>query len=318
MTPTAPQRAAAPTVLVLHRLGLDDALSVMATVIDGTENADPSVEKLHEISIVITSGQRRMGLADFERLPNLGLVHCVGAGVDQIDVDAAARRGVTITRGHGVNASTVADHAMALLLSLVRRIPELDRQTRRDGWYSTAAPDEVADRRIGIVGMGPVGRAIAQRASAFGAVVAYTARRPVAAVEHEYVESVLALASASDVLVIACPDTPQTFHLVEARVLESLGPTGLVVNVGRGRTVDTTALIAALRGGGIAGAGLDVVEGEPEIPEELLNLPNVVLTPHVAGASPSSLRRMRELMLANVRAFVAGRALIGVVTGAAR
>ncbi|MBL8699416.1 MAG: 2-hydroxyacid dehydrogenase [Alphaproteobacteria bacterium] len=289
----------------------------MATVIDGTGDVAPAADQLRAISIVITSGQRRMGEAEFAPLPSLGLIHCVGAGVDQIDVDAAARRGITITRGSGVNAATVADHAMALLLSLVRRIPELDRRTRHDGWSSSAAPDEIADRRIGIVGMGPVGRAIAQRAAAFGAAIAYTARRPASDVAHAYVESALALASESDVLAIACPDTPQTFHLVDARVLEALGPTGLVVNVGRGRIVDTAALIDALRSGRIAGAGLDVVEGEPATPDALRDLPNVVLTPHVAGASPSSLRRMRELMLANVRAFIGGTALFGVVTGAA-
>lgn len=310
------RRAGVPTVLVLHRLGLDDELRDIATVLDGTGDVSPSLEQLSVASIAITSGQRRMGEAEFERLPRLGLVHCVGAGVDQIDIDAAARRGVTITRGHGVNASTVADHAMALLLSLIRRIPELDRHVRRGDWRSAAAPDEVADRRIGLIGMGPVGRAIAQRASAFGAAIAYTARRPVADVAHPYVDSVLALATMSDVLMIACPDTPQTFHLVGARVLDALGPTGLVVNVGRGRIVDTAALVDALRSGRIAGAGLDVVEGEPVTPAEFGYLPNVVLTPHVAGASPSSLCRMRALMLANVRAFIAGTGLTGVITGA--
>lgn len=305
-----------PTVLALHRLGLDDELRSIATVVDGTGDAGPRPEQLHATTIVITSGQRRMAASDFDRLPSLALVHCVGAGVDQIDVDDAARRGIRVTRGHGVNASTVADHAMALLLALVRRLPEFDRIARRGAWSSAATPDEVADRRIGIVGMGPVGQAIAQRAAAFGAVIRYTARRPVGGLAHAYDGSILDLASASDVLVIACPETPQTFHLVDARVLDALGPTGLVVNVGRGRIVDTAALVAALRNGGTAGAGLDVVEGEPETPEALRALPNVVLTPHVAGASPSSLSRMRDMMLANVRGFIAGTGLTGIVTGA--
>ncbi|WP_353475693.1 NAD(P)-dependent oxidoreductase (plasmid) [Salipiger sp. H15] len=268
-------------------------------------------EERAETRVLITAGFKGATGAEMDELPNLGLICCVGTGYEGIDVQAAIARGIRVSHGAGVNAGAVADHAMALLLAAVRCIPHQDRLTRSGAWNYTETPRPLVSRKkMGIFGMGGIGAALARRASAFDIEVRYHSRTPKADLPYAYVPSLLELAQQVDYLVACVPGGAGTQHAVNAEVLEALGPKGYLFNVGRGSAVDTGALIAALRSGGIAGAGLDVFENEPEVPAELCALENVVLTPHMAGNAPEVQEMASDLMRENIAAFNAGQPLV--------
>ena len=243
------------------------------------------------------------------RLPKLKAICRLGVGYETIDVAAARERGITVTNTPDCTSDAVADMAMGLLLAVVRHIARGDRFIREGRWTSPQAypmVEGLGGKRLGIFGLGNIGREIARRAAAFKLDIAYVSRTR-RDVPYAYYSDLAIMAAAIDYLVIAAPLTPATRHIVDARVLEALGPKGVLVNIARGSLVDEAVLIAALRDGVIAGAGLDVFEHEPSVPPALLALDNVVLTPHRGGADWQTWWRCFDLACANVRAVLAGK-----------
>lgn len=276
---------------------------------------DDAVERVAgaPIRAVVTNGSTGFTAAQMARFDRLEILCATGAGHENIDVAAARSRGIAVTHAPGANDATVADHALALMLALARGLVGLDRSVRAGEWKSSRADRPTLNGAcLGILGLGNVGTRIASRAAAFDMAIGYHTRRP-RDVAWRHHPSLAELARASDFLVVACPGGPSTRHLVNREVLEALGPGGYLVNVARGSVVDTPALIEALRARRIAGAGLDVIEGEPEVPSALLKLDNVLLTPHVAGRSPAAFAAQRKALLANLAAHFAGRPLASPV-----
>lgn len=268
-----------------------------------------------EIDAVLTRGPLGLTADEINALPRLQIICVIGAGYEQVDLAAAQARGITVTNGAGANASTVADHAMAMLLGLLRDIPRADASTRRGEWNRGIIPS-VSGKRLGIIGLGAVGLAIAKRAAqGFDMSVGYHNRSPRDDVDYTFHDSPLQLAHSVDILVVATPGGAGTRALVDAPVLEALGPEGYLVNIARASVVDTGALVQALRQGFIAGAALDVFDDEPSVPDDLKALGNTLLTPHVAGLSPEAARDTVSLVLRNLQAFFAGEAVLTPVMG---
>ncbi len=258
------------------------------------------------IDAVLTRGPLGLTAKEIDALPNLQIICVIGAGYEQVDLQAARARHITVTNGAGANADAVADHAMAMLLALLRNIPQADASTRAGQWQRVISPS-VTGKRLGILGMGAVGQAIAKRAhQGFDMPVSYYNRTPRPALPYTGHDSVPALAEAVDILVVATPGGADTRHLVNAQVLKALGPQGYLINIARASVVDTQALTQALQSGQLAGAALDVFDEEPDVPDTLKSLPNTVLTPHVAGQSPEAAEATVTLVLRNLDAFFAG------------
>jgi lactate dehydrogenase-like 2-hydroxyacid dehydrogenase len=251
-----------------------------------------------------------------DRLPGLQIVANFGVGYDSVDVDAATERGVVVTNTPGVLDDEVADTALALLLMTVRELGQAERYLRAGRWAAEGhyplTELTVAGRRLGILGLGRIGEAIARRAEPFRMTVAYH-NRTRKDVPYRYYPSLLEMARDVDTLVVVVPGNAATRHLVDADVLRALGPDGVLVNIGRGTVVDEAALIEALRTRTIRAAGLDVYEDEPDVPQELIDLDNTVLLPHVGSASKPTRRAMGRLVVDNLASWFAdGRALTPV------
>lgn len=305
-----------PDVLAVARLHplFRQALDSLYTVHDRTHELDPAAfEALApRIVAVAGSGESSVPRPLLERLSAARVVSVFGVGYDGVDVPAAIERGIPVTHTPGVLSDDVADLAIALMLAVARRIAEADRFVREGRWPQgpLALGRKVSGARLGIVGMGRIGQAIAQRAAAFGMRIAYTARTPKADLPHAFVPDVRALAGQSDFLVVITPGGAGTRHLINAEVLAALGPKGFLINVARGSVVDEPALIQALQAGTIAGAGLDVFANEPQVPEALRQMPQVVLSPHTASATAETRQAMADLAFANLRAGVEGQPLL--------
>jgi lactate dehydrogenase-like 2-hydroxyacid dehydrogenase len=243
-------------------------------------------------------------------LPNLKIICVIGAGYEHVDLQAAVNRGITVTNGAGVNASSVADHAMALLLALVRDIPRADAAVRRGEWPKIMRPS-LSGKHIGILGLGAVGLAIAKRAAnGFDMRVSYHNRQHRSDVPYSYCSTPTELARHSDFLIVATPGGIGTQHLINRQVLDALGPNGFLVNIARASVVVTADLITALEQRRIAGAALDVFDHEPQVPDALKGLANVILTPHVAGLSPEATQGTVELAGKNLTAFFSGQPVL--------
>ena len=257
---------------------------------------------------MLTNGTTGLAAEEIAALPKLAFVSALGVGFENIAVEPARARGIVLVNGAGTNDDCVADHAMALLLATVRRVPLHDRLCRAGVWRD-ALPmvPSVAGKRLGVFGLGAIGRKIARRAQGFEMPVGYHNRSKRDDLAFEWFASLEALAAWCDVLVVATPGGPATKHRVDAAVLEALGADGYLVNIARGSVVDTAALAAALAAGRLAGAGLDVYESEPAPPAELLGFDNVVLTPHIGGRSPESMAASLACFLDNANRFLAGR-----------
>jgi lactate dehydrogenase-like 2-hydroxyacid dehydrogenase len=242
-------------------------------------------------------------------MPRLEIIVNMGVGYESVDLALARTRGIVVTNAGSVNAVDVAESAFGLILDVGRGISAGDRYVRAGHWAAgrMKMTHRVTGRKLGILGMGAIGREIAKRAVAFEMRVFYHNRRPAPDSPHVYCESAEALARAVDVLVVAAPGGEQTRHMVGAAVLDALGPDGVLVNIGRGSVVDQEALIAALRAGRVAGAGLDVFETEPDVPAALLDLPNVVVAPHQAGATYEGVAAAVDVVVENLRAYFAGQ-----------
>jgi lactate dehydrogenase-like 2-hydroxyacid dehydrogenase len=261
------------------------------------------------VEVVIGGGPVDAALLD--ALPKLRLVVVNGVGLDRIDVAGARARGVLVANVPHVTDACVADMAMGLLIAAWRGIVAGDRFVRAGKWPAGPFPvlHRMSGRRMGILGCGRIGRAIARRAEAFDMTITYHNRRPDPSLPYGWRDSPLALAADADVLVIATPGGAGTRGLVDAAVLRALGPRGVLVNIGRGSVVDEAALIAALRDRTIAAAGLDVFTHEPVVPEAFFGLDNVVLMPHRAGGTVETWEDCADAMVETVQRFLRGEAV---------
>jgi lactate dehydrogenase-like 2-hydroxyacid dehydrogenase len=242
--------------------------------------------------------------------PNVELIANWGVGYDRVDAPAAKARGIVVTNTPDVLTDCCADLAMALILAVARRVAEGDRYVRAGSWpklgYLPLAT-RVSGAKLGVVGLGRIGKATAKRAEAFDMKISYFGRSRQKGVAYDYYDSAAALAADSDFLLLTCPGGPETHHLVNAEVLSALGPESFLVNIARGSVVDEDALVAALKEKRIAGAALDVFAKEPQVPEALFAMDNVVLQPHQSSATTATRRAMDDLVVENVRLHFAGK-----------
>ena len=273
-----------------------------------------TADQLADVRAMITAGGTPLGGAMMDTMPKLGAIVCYGTGYDGVDLAAAAQRKIAVGHSPAANAAAVADLAVTLMLAVTRRLLPADNFVRNGSW-AAAKPSPLMrpqpgnpGRRVGIYGMGEIGRKIAARAAAFETDVAYFSRSR-HDVPYQYLPSLEALAEWSSVLMIAVRAGADTHHAVDANILRKLGRDGYVVNISRGSVIDERALLAALAEESIAGAGLDVYETEPHAPDALTAFPNVVLTPHIGGHTLESHTAMQNCVIANLDAFFAGRPL---------
>jgi lactate dehydrogenase-like 2-hydroxyacid dehydrogenase len=264
------------------------------------------------VRALVGGGESKIDGSYMALFPALEMISVCGVGYDGIDVAAAKKRGIMVTHTPEVLNDDVADLALGLLLSVARKIPAADRFTRNADWLDGPfqLTRKLTGAKLGIVGMGRIGQAIAKRAAAFDMVISYTTRNQRSDVPYKYVPNVLALAAEVDFMVVITPGGAATKNLINAEVLKALGPQSFLVNVARGSVVDQAALIEALQKKLIAGAGLDVYVDEPNVPAELRKLDNVVLTPHIASATVETRKAMSALSLANLEAFMAGQPVL--------
>ena len=251
----------------------------------------------------------RVDASLLDRLPNVEIVSSFGVGYDNVDAAEAAKRNIVVTNTPGVLDDEVADLTLGLLLATLRKIPQADRYLRDGKWLKASFPlsATLRERKVGIVGLGRIGKAIARRLSGFDVSIAYHGRTQQDDVAYSYYPTVTGLAEASDVLIVITPGGASTRHLIDAEVLKALGPTGVLINVARGTVVDEQALIDALKSGTILSAGLDVYEDEPRVPQELIDLEHVVLLPHIASASIHTRNAMGKLVADNLISWFDGK-----------
>ena len=257
----------------------------------------------------IADGVKHPITADFlAKFPKLEIVSNIGVGYDNIDAVAAANQGVIVTNTPDVLTDETADTALGLLLSATRQLPQADRYVRDGKWLQDAFPltASLRNRTMGIVGLGRIGKAIAKRGDAFGLKIIYHSRSK-QDVAYPYFDKLEEMARACDILVVATPGSPQTNKLIDARILDALGPDGILINIARGSVVDEDALITALKERRILTAGLDVFAKEPQVPAELIAMPHIVLLPHVGSATHSTRAAMGQLMVDNLIAYAAGK-----------
>ncbi len=260
-------------------------------------------------AIAATSGQAVVDAALMRRLPNLQIVVSLGVGYDHVDAAWAGGHGIIVTHTPGVLDDEVADVAMALTLATIRQLPQAERYLREGRWREAPYPltASLSGRTMGVLGLGRIGKAIARRAAAFGLEIVYHGRAAQAGAPYLFYPTLLGLARACDILMIAAPGGAQTRHIVDRAVIDAMGPDGIIVNISRGSLVDEAALIEALKERRILGAGLDVFEDEPNVPPALLALDNAVLLPHVGSASRDTREAMAELMIANLKSWLDGK-----------
>lgn len=275
----------------------------------------PPVEAVGVIRALVVAGEFPIDKVLAESLPNLGLIACFTSGYDGIDVAWAQARGLKISHSPGVNHDDVADHALGLMLAAWRKIAEGERVLRAGAWKPSEKMVSVSlsGRKLGVVGLGAIGEAVARRAEAFGLKVAWWGPREKPEAPWPRAKSLEALAAASDILVVACRAGEETRGLVSSEVLDALGPHGLLVNVSRGQVVDEDALIAALKSDRLGMAALDVFQTEPTPVARWADVPRTVLTPHTAGATTGAVPRMVALTRENLRRFFAGEPLANAV-----
>ena len=262
-------------------------------------------------AIVAGGGKHEpMGPEFLGRFPKLEIISSFGVGYDHVDAKWAAAHGIVVTNTPDVLTEEVTDTALGLLLCTVRELPQAERYLRAGKWLEGDYPltrATLRDRTIGMVGLGRIGKAIARRLDAFRVPVVYHSRHPQPGVPYRHYPQLVDMARAVDVLMVVTPGGPATKHLIDANVLEALGPDGILINMSRGSVVDEPALIAALEAGKILSAGLDVLANEPRVPPELMAMENVVLFPHVGSASVYTRDAMGQLVVHNLLSWAAGK-----------
>lgn len=247
------------------------------------------------------------------RMTALEAVYYLGAGYQNLDLDTCREMGVKVAFSPGANSESMGDFALALMLACVRRLLPADRFVRDGRWgpeFSTPMTETLYGKTVGIIGLGNAGLATAKRAEGFGTTIIYHKPTPRPDVGYRYYASLMEMAGDADLLVVACPGTEETRDLVDGEVLEALGPDGYLINIARGSVVASEALLAALKSGVIAGAGLDVFEGEPNLPPELFEMDNVVLSPHRAGVTRQAVRVQWDMAMASLEAHFAGKPML--------
>jgi D-3-phosphoglycerate dehydrogenase len=256
---------------------------------------------------MVTNGSIGLDGARMRALPKLEIIHTIGVGYEQVDLETARERKISVATNVGTNCFAVAEQAIGLLLALYGNIPGGD-QAARNGLFEEARQPRplIYEKKVGIIGLGDVGMDIATRVEAFKATVLYHNRKPREGVSYTYYNSPLELAEASDILMIACPGGPATRHIVNREVLTALGPKGILINVGRGSVVANETLAQALHDGIIAGAGIDVWEGEPVLPQVLIDAPRLIVSPHIGGRAIEATIQARRQISQNFKAHFAG------------
>lgn len=302
-----------PTILVIPRLPerVADAVRQHYEILGPVPPGTALPEGAQEARVLVTIGSLKTDAALMDALPSLGLIACYGTGYEGVDRAAAAARGIVVTNAGDANAATVAEFAMGLVLATARSIVASDRYVRAGRWKGHAVErmpsvPGLAGRRIGIYGLGAIGSRVAMRAAAFDMEVGYHNRSARTDVPYAYFPSLPELARWADVLVVSVRASAENRHAIDAGVLAALGPRGYIVNISRGLAIDEEALCDALERRVIAGAGLDVFEHEPNVPERLQALDNVVLTPHVAANADSALDGQSTVLIDNLRAWFGG------------
>jgi lactate dehydrogenase-like 2-hydroxyacid dehydrogenase len=288
---------------------ITDALDAQFTLHRLWEQKDPDAylkeigPRIRGLATGASHGRTEASLLD--QLPNLEIISTYGVGYDNVEVREAVRRGIVVTNTPEVLNDEVADLTLGLLIATLRQIPQADRYLREGRWPAANFPlsPTLRGRRVGIVGLGRIGKAIAKRLEGFGSAIAYHGRSRQADIAYAYYPTILGLAEACDVLIAITPGGEETKHLIDAAVMRALGPEGVLINVARGSVVDEKALIDALRDGTILAAGLDVFEDEPRVPQGLIELDNVVLLPHIASASVYTRKAMGQLLADNLVAW---------------
>jgi lactate dehydrogenase-like 2-hydroxyacid dehydrogenase len=261
-------------------------------------------------ALAVTYSSEKVSADFMQRLPKLEIVSSFGVGYDHVDAKWAGTHGIVVTNTPDVLNEEVADTALGLLLCTVREFPQAERYLRAGKWEQKAYPLSGAtlrDRTAGIVGMGRIGRAIARRLDAFGVPVVYHSRRPVAGVSYRHYPDLVAMVKDVDTLIVIVPGGAETRNMINAQVLEALGPNGILINVARGSVVDEPALVKALQEKKIRAAGLDVFVNEPKVPKELIEMENVVLFPHLGSASVYTRTQMDHLVVDNLLSWAAGK-----------
>ena len=273
-------------------------------------------QNISKIRAIAAAGKQPIEAELIALLPNLEIIANFGVGYDRVDMKAARAQGITITNTPDVLTEEVADLTLGLLIATVRRIPAADSFVRSGAWaqgQSFPLTASLRNRTIGIVGLGRIGAAVARRCAAMGLDVAYCARSEKTGHPYRYFDNAIALAEAVEVLIVTAPGGPETTGLIDARVLAALGSNGILINVSRGTVVHETALIESLKTGALLAAGLDVFEAEPKVPQELLDLENVVMLPHAGSATFETRRSMADLVVANLQSWFAGSGALNPV-----
>ncbi len=297
-----------PKPLIVKGLSAKFNVHPLANAADGKKLlADIGARTRAIACSVVSENVTRDIMAHF---PKLEIVSTFGVGYSHVDVAWATSHNVTITNTPDVLTEEVADTAMGLLLSTVRELPQAERHVRAGKWANADYPLSVAtlrDRTVGMVGMGAIGQAIARRLDAFKVPVVYHSRNAVPGLAYRHYPNLIEMARAVDTLMVIVPGGPATRNLINAQVLEALGPKGIVINMARGSVVDEPALIKALQDRVILSAGLDVFVDEPRVPSELIAMDHIVLFPHLGSASVATRDRMDQLVVDNLLAWVAGQ-----------
>ena len=274
-------------------------------------NRDAFLNAIADVrAMAVTAPVEPINDALLARLPNLQIIASFGVGYDHIDANAAARRGIVVTHTPDVLTEEVADTAIGLLLCTVRELPQAERYVRAGKWPEGNYPLSRAtlrNRTVGLVGMGRIGVAITRRLDAFGVPIVYHTRRARPELAYRHYPKLIDMARDVDTLIVIVPGGAATKNMIDAQVLEALGPDGILINVARGSVIDEPALVAALRERKIMAAGLDVFVNEPQVPEELLAMENVVLLPHLGSASVFTREKMDQLLVDNILAWADGK-----------
>ncbi|KAE8656970.1 rop guanine nucleotide exchange factor 12-like [Hibiscus syriacus] len=247
-----------------------------------------------------------------EALPKLEIVASFSVGLDKIDLAKCKEKGIRVTNTPDVLTEDVADLAIGLMLAVLRKLCESDRYVRSGKWKKGdyVLTTKFTGKEVGIIGLGRIGMAIAKRAEAFSCPISYYSRTKKPEINYKYYPSVVELAAHCDILVVACPLTKETHHIVNRDVINALGPKGVLINIGRGPHVDEPELVSALVEHRLGGAGLDVFENEPYVPEELFGLDNVVLLPHVGSGTVETREAMADLVIGNLEAHFQKKPLL--------
>lgn len=294
---------------------LEDQLKTRFQVHAVAADADPAAlpEPVRAARALVSFGSTGASAAIMDALPRLEMIGLFSVGYDKVDVARARERGIKVSNTPDVLTDDVADLAVGLLYATIRNIAAHDRMVRSGDWArggTVPLSGSVTGRRIGILGLGRIGRAIARRLEPVASEIVYHNRKPAADASYRYIEDRIDFARESEAIIVATSGGPEARGLVDAEMLNALGPQAVLINISRGSVVDEDALVAALSEGRIGGAGLDVFVNEPNVPEALFAMDNVVLQPHQGSATVNTRKAMADLVLANLEAWAAGQPLV--------